>query len=432
MTLQRLARAELLLDARRYADAEAALRETLAAAPNDAMAHNFLAFALYHQERYLEALEEAKTAIGLAPAEAAHHYVQALALLALEREGRALRATREALRLNPAKPAYHALLSRIYLRRKDWTQALRAAEAGLQLNPEHDGCTNLRALALVKLGRRDEAGEAIAAALARDPENALTHANQGWALLHQGRAEAAQHHFREALRLDPMSDWARRGIVEALKARHPVYRWMLRYFLWMSRLTTEEQWGVVAALSGVRRALRVIARQVPILYVIVLPLMLLYATFSFLTWTARPLFALFLRLDRFGRLALPREEIVASNWVGACLLTAVLGVGLAAITGVASLLWGFPLLAPGFLVLALLAFAMLVPVAGVFRAPRGVGRTILAVYSALLTLVGLLGVLLTLVSPTWGLALTGVLAVVFLSGWVLYSWVAALVITLAS
>ena len=31
-------------------------------------------------------------------------------------------------------------------------------------------------------------------------------------------------------------DWARVGMIEALKARNPVYRLLLLYFLWMSRL----------------------------------------------------------------------------------------------------------------------------------------------------------------------------------------------------
>ena len=90
-------------------------------------------------------------------------------------------------------------------------------------------------MALVQLGRKDEAQQTLGSALANDPENALTHANQGWALLHRGDHAKALEHFREALRIDPELDWARAGIVEALKARHLIYRVMLRFFLWMGR-----------------------------------------------------------------------------------------------------------------------------------------------------------------------------------------------------
>ena len=40
-------------------------------------------------------------------------------------------------------------------------------------------------------------------------------------------------------------DWARQGILEALKARHLLYRLMLWYFLWMAKLSEKAQWAVV-------------------------------------------------------------------------------------------------------------------------------------------------------------------------------------------
>ena len=55
-------------------------------------------------------------------------------------------------------------------------------------------------------------------ALGRNPENAHTNANQGWSLLHGGQPGKALEHFREALRLDPDLEFARAGMVEALKA----------------------------------------------------------------------------------------------------------------------------------------------------------------------------------------------------------------------
>jgi tetratricopeptide (TPR) repeat protein len=421
---QQFTQVHVLLETKRYGDAESKLREILARTPASARAHGLLSFALYRQDRDAEALKEANVAIGLDPTDPSGHYYRALALLALERDHDALAAIREAIRLNAEFAPFHATLSRIYVSKKNWTRALAAAEEGLRLDPEDVQCTNFRALALVNLGRKDEADQSIAAALARDPENAMTHANLGWALLHRGDSEQALTHFREALRLSPLSDWAREGIVEALKARNAIYRLMLRYFLWMSRLTAEEQWGVVAALSGVRRALRVIARQVPILYVILLPLFLLYFLFAVLTWTARPLFALFLRFDRFGRLALPREEIVASNWVGACLLTSALSL----ILGIALVLSHGNV---AFFVLALVALAMIVPISGAFRCRPGPGRIVLTVYTVLLGLIGLAAFLAAL-PGSWWLTLAGVLGVVFFIAWMSYSWIANLVIALSN
>ena len=425
-----LAHVYVLLDTKRYQDAETRLRELLAHTPNSARTHALLAYTLYLQDRDTDALHEAEVAIGQEPDNAFHHYIRALALLALARLNSAMKAIQEALRLEPDNARHHAVVSRIYARKKIWKKALAAAEEGLRFDPQNVQCTNLRGMALVNLGRRDEAHQAIATALARDPENALTHANQGWALLHNGDHRQALEHFGEALRLNPMLDWARQGIVEALKARNPVYRLMLRYFLWMSRLSRQEQWETMAIVGGVWRALRIVARAVPVLYVIVLPIALLWFLFAVLTWTARPLFALFLRFDRLGRLALPKEEIVASNWVGACLLISGGGTALAALLGLGTFLWQLPLLSPAFLTLALATLAMIVPIAGVFRCNPGWGRVVLIVYSALMGLIGFAAFVCALFWP-WGMALTVVLAGAFGTAWVLYSWIASLIIVLA-
>ncbi len=93
-----------------------------------------------------------------------------------------------------------------------------------------------------------------------NPNNPNTHANLGWALLHKGEHEKAMIHFREALRLDPELQWAQQGIVEALKARHFIYRVMLKYFLWMSRLGSRAQWGVILGAYFGHRVFRNIAQ----------------------------------------------------------------------------------------------------------------------------------------------------------------------------
>ncbi len=412
-----LAQAQLLLHTRRYKDAESALRRALAAAPNDADAHVLLALALYYQERNADALREVRTAIGLAPEFASAHYVHALILLDRNRPDDALRAIHEALRLDPNNVAYHVVAGRVYLYQKDWKRALAAAEAGLRLDPEHVTCLNLQAMALVRLGRKVEALEALATALARAPENALTHANYGWALLHADKVKEAFAAFREALRLDPTLSWAREGIVEALKARNLIYRLLLRYFLWMSRLTEDEQWGVIGIFHGIRVALRVAARAFPPLWIVVLPLLLLYQAFALLTWVAKPLFALLLRFDRFGRLALSDEDRVASTWMAVCLLAAELGVLLALLARN----WGFLALTVG-------GLALLPPVAGVFHANKGMGRVVLAVYAGGMALLVLLACVAAVIGHPVALGFAALLAAVFAVGWIIYPWVAKLVI----
>src|SRR5262249_2378545 len=148
--------------------------------------------------------------------------------------------------------------------------SLEAAERGLNAEAGHTGCANLRAMALNQLGRGAEAGRALHDALAQDPENAVTHANQGWTALQTGDAKKALEHFREALRLDPTNDWAKSGMVESLKAQYFVYRLMLKYQFYMSRLSGRRQWWTLIGIY-------VVARIIPFMFI---P----YLLFVFISW----------------------------------------------------------------------------------------------------------------------------------------------------
>lgn len=421
-----LQRGLLLFQQSRHELAETELRQALTFDPDDAYAHALLALCLAHREQFKEATEEAQQAIHLAPDFSFAHY--ALAHIWHERHhyDQALAAVNEALRIDPEDADYCALLSQIHLDLKQWAPALAAAERGLQFNPEHVACTNLRAIALVKLGRKAEAGATIDAALAKNPDNAVTHANQGWTLLEQNQPERALHHFREALRLEPDNEWARAGIIEALKARYFIYSIFLRYFLWMAKLSPNVQWGIIIAGWFGNRMLGSAAKANPDLAPFIWPVRILYLAFVFLTWTADPLFNLLLRLNRFGRLALTEEKTRASNWVGSCLLLAVLALIACALNGFA-----------GPWVLAALVFGFLViPMSGTFNCREGWPRKMMAGYTALMAAAGLAGFGLALViegrpksevEPLVGL-MTGCFSAFFI-GAIGSSWVANFLMT---
>lgn len=270
----------------------------------------------------------------------------------------------------PDDADYYALLASIRIQQRQWADALTQAEQGLSLDPDHVGCANLKAIALVKLGRRQEAGTTIGATLAKDPENAATHANQGWALLNQGDHKAAMEHFREALRLKPDMEWARQGILEALRARNPVYALMLRYFLWMSRFSGKMQMSIIIGAWVGYQVVRSVERSNPAIAPFLLPIIVAYLAFVYLNWTARPLFNLMLRLDKFGRYALTRDQITASNWFGASLLIALACFSGALATNRASL-W--------FLAIAFLLLT--VPISSTFAHTAENGRKWRAAYT---------------------------------------------------
>ena len=370
-------RAMILHQQRRFADAEAELRQGLAGDPSNARMHAMLGLCLAGRKQYMPATEEAQQAVGLEPDLPFTHYALAAVMIDRERYKEALASIEQAIALDSSNAAYYGLLASVRMGLRDWPRALQAADVGLQLDPENERCVNLRAMALVKLGRKREAGQAIGAALEREPENALTHANQGWTLLHQNDHRRAMHHFREALRLDPQMEWAKAGMVESLKARNPLYRVMLAYFLWMTRLGPQAQWGIILGGYFGSQLLASAAEQNPALAPLALPLFLLYALFALLTWIAAPLFNLLLRLDRFGRYALSRDQTAGAN----CLAIVLLGaVGL----GVAAWQTSSPPLAYAALGVVLLS----IPVTTIFKLPQGWPRWVMIAYTAGLLILG--------------------------------------------
>lgn len=366
-----LARARQLIQQGRWELAEKDLRLALAERPDDSQALSLLALCLNQRKEYAEARRLAREAVLFDPENAFSHYVLGTTLYAQNHFPEAEQAIQEALRLNPYDAFYHAARSRIAFAQGRWKEALDAADAGLEVDPENDDCVNLRAVALVKLGQKHDAHAAIRSALQRDPENSDTHANLGWTLLEQGKPQDAMEHFREALRLDPESEWARRGIVEAMKARFIVYGWLLRFFLWTSRLSSQAQWGLMLGGLFGYRILNQIADRNPDLEPWIRPICILYIVFVVMTWIGTALFNLLLRLNRFGRLALSREETITSNWVGATLLLAVIFLA-------AYFVLGHEYALPGAVMFGLMSF----PLSRIYACDEGWPRTTLIACTA--------------------------------------------------
>jgi hypothetical protein len=358
----------------------------------------------------------------LAPDEPYPHYCRSIVLEQRRQFAEAERSAREALRLNPADADNYARVAVTLFAQEKWQATLGAALAGLAYDAEHAGCQNLRTMALTKLGRQHEAVESVDESLARDPDNALSHANKGWTLLHQGQPKEALEHFREALRLDPTFDYARAGMIEALKARNPVYRWMLAYFLWMARLSDRARWGVILGGWFGAKLLGNAAQSNPAIAPWVLPLQIAYLLFVMLTWFAVPLFNLLLRFNRYGRHALSRDQRLSSNWFAACL---ALFAGGAAATFFTESNLPFAL--------AIFGLGMALPLTTVYHCDPGWPRRAMGWYATGLAVIGL-AVLTALVleitdavasTPSW----IATLIPAFGIGAILAPWVANYLVT---
>lgn len=370
-----LIRAQMLLSQERFELAEKELRAALVEDPNNGGVLATLGLCLSELKNYAEATSTVEKAIGLQPDSDFAFYALAFVMYQRNRYTESREAIKQAIALDPYDPDYHAHLAALEMQANNYKACLDAVDKGLECDPEHQRCTNLRAVALTKLGRRDEAAATMETALNLNPENAVTHANQGWAALHDRRPKEAMEHFRESLRLEPDFDWARAGIVEAMKARNPIYRWLLAWFLWLSGLSPKVQMGLVIGIVIGQNVLVHLTKSVPALEPVAPFLIFGYLGFVWMTWVSSRLFNVILRFNKFGRLVLSDTERRESTVV-ACYLLVGFGVVLfdAIVYGFEGLFFlGFPFL------------AALIPLNGTFSCKAPGPRAIMAAITVAVT-----------------------------------------------
>ena len=214
---------------------------------------------------------------------------------------------------------------------------------------------------------------------------------------------------REALRHDPENDYAKTGLVEALQARYWVYRLFLKYYFWMSRLSGGLQWGLIIGFYIGQWILSSLAIKYPAIEPFVGPVIILYLIFVLSTWIMQPLFNLFLRLNVYGRFALSKLQIKASNYLGIALLGGI-GSGIAYFLTLNTVV--------GFAALACLL--SMIPLGSMYRPSQAKNRKILAGATLVIVLAGLGGIVHGLIT---GIGLNNT-AIVFFVGIFSYQWLA--------
>lgn len=405
-------RAIQLIDRSRYDLAEKELRLALAKDPEDYWAHAYMGLCQYHLDQHDQAQQSARHAISLLPDEPFGHYVLGLVMLDTKRLREAKEAMLEAIRLNPEEAVYHGMLGYVYLGAQQYQQALDSADKGLSLDPTDMACRNCRATALTQLGRMEDAHETIKDALKEDPEDAASFANLGWTCLHQGRHKESLQYFRESLRLRPGNEWARSGMIQALKANYIVYKLLLMYFLWMSRLSPKVRIGVIVGLVIVFRIMRTSVGENPELRPFFLPVMALYLGFIYLTWTGTRFFDTLLRFNKFGRCVLNDHERKSSNCYAGLFLLAIVSGTAGFITAQSTLL----LLGGFFLV-------MTIPLCHLLDSSEKQVNRMALVSCIVLSALGLIGIgLLALGDKDAGAALGGLFGIAFM----IFTWTGAL------
>lgn len=406
-------KARFLIGQERYELALKEIGQELLSDPDNPYVHALQAVCLRQLDRTKEALDAARRAVQIGPDYAFAHYVLSGVYDQDDRIKDAEGAIREALRLDPEDADYYTRLSSILMQQRRWEEALAAAEQALELEPTNSNALNFRSIVLNNLGRPDEAAAATAGALAANPEDAMAHASKGWQHLSEGDRDAAMTHFREALRLDSSQAWAREGVVETLKARNPVYRVMLAYFMWSARLEPKALWGLIIGGYAASRILREFAKANPQWAPYIWPLLGLYFAFCVMTWVADPLFNLLLRTNQVGRVLLTRQQVVAANWFGGSLLLALASLAAWAIFRVDVLL-----------LLGIVSGLMVIPISCSLGADSGRSRNILVGYTWVLGACGAAIVGASLFTQTQTGVAVAVPFGIFFFGVATFTWVA--------
>lgn len=397
----------LLLNQENFSQAQNLIMPILADEPENIDALYLLAEIHLNLDRYKEAHETISQCISLDPEESAYFNTQARIFMSQENFREAESSLKTALEINPIDALNRAILAHVKLVRKSYQEALELADAALELDPENILALNTRGAALLKLNRKEEAQESIEDALREDPINSFSHSNNGWGKLEQGKHKEALEHFKEALQIDPNNDYAQAGLLEAIKAKSPIYRLFMAYFFFMNKLTAKYQWGVIIGFYIAFRGIRALADSNEALEPYLTPVLVIFAILAFSTWIIPAISNAFLRFNKFGKYLLDEDEKKSANFVAGSLAISILGF-----IGYAFTQNEF------YLGVAIFGFAMILPYNLMFAKTKK--PKVLLIYAIAMTALGI-GALAQAYSSG---QLMNTLSSIFVLAFVAYQWVA--------
>jgi tetratricopeptide (TPR) repeat protein len=287
MLYESIAKIHLLVERDKLDLAQQKLTEVLAQYPDSAEIFELQAEIYLKKDDYKNALSAVETAIGLNPENDSVFFTKARIHLHKEEYKNATKAIDQAIFLNPDMATYYGVKAAILLDTKYTDKAIEMAQKGLELDPDDLMCNNMLSMAHNRSGKSEEAFERLEQMLVDDPENILTHANTGYHYLQQGNVKKAKEHFAEALRNDPNFEFARSGMLEAIKGSNWLYRKLLQYSFWIQKLSSKNKWAFFIGII-------VIIKLVPFL----LPF---YLIFIFWTWFTGPISDMILYFDKHGK-----------------------------------------------------------------------------------------------------------------------------------
>jgi len=205
-------RLNLLLDLRRYADAEKAAREAIGRNPNWASAYTHLARALMGQNKK-DAIDAAREGVRKAPNDAWAMGTLACALNWFGQYKEALEPAEQAVKLDPRYAWAYAMLANVLYNLNRFKEARTKALEGLGFDPLNESLFRWKGWAEHKMGEQPEALRTAEEGLKHHPNSHLilnligcikwTQAEKTWGRKRLRFHREADTIIRESIRLDP-------------------------------------------------------------------------------------------------------------------------------------------------------------------------------------------------------------------------------------
>jgi hypothetical protein len=231
----------------------------------------------------------------------------------------------------------------------------------------------------------------------------------GWRRLAAGEAVLAAERFQAALELAPEFEEARRGLLACIELDHPVLRWLIRYQRWVAGLDRALYWPFLLLIFLASQILALVAQRAPQHGGWISVLLLAMLCFALVTWIGDPVTHTALRLHRWGRASLTRQQARASN--------SILVLGCIALTAIAL---GRVLRSAIFFVIAGFAVLLALPATQALGLADSPGaRRLIRYVEAMALLAGL-----ATAGVYWRSPLGGVAGVLFVAAFFAFTWYA--------
>ena len=192
-----------LLQAKRFAEAEVALKAELAQAPGDPQRLELLGVAIASQGRAQDALAWFDRSLAARPDSASALHNRARARMALGRAKEARADLEEAVALKPQLVPAWTELGGVLLELGDARGAEQAYRRAVELRPDQAEAHYNLGVFLQRAGRAEEAAQSYGRALAARPAFPAALNNLGNVLRSAGRHEEAGQQYAQALKVDP-------------------------------------------------------------------------------------------------------------------------------------------------------------------------------------------------------------------------------------